>query len=384
MSNRQQTHRKHRKRGTGQVQLLPSGRFRARINFEGHRIAAPSTFDTRMDADAWLRRANREIANGTFQPPEKIRKTSTVQTLHDYAETWIKQRDLKPRTRSEYEGLIKRHVKETIGAKQLSDITPAQVRDWHSQCCPDRPRTRAAAYALVKSIFNTAVADDLIGSNPCRIKGASTARRETRTKLPTVDQLATLTVAMDEKYRAVIPLAAWCGLRSGEIAALTRSDIDIDAQKVDVNRAAVTLPGKGRQIASTKTEGSIRTVSIPEVVLPIIEQHLDDHVGVKQDSLLFSSPTDPARPVPAETLRNHWLKARAAAGVPELRLHDLRHFAGTTAAQSGATLAEVMARLGHKSAATALRYQHASPKRDAAIAAGLSDLATVTPIRAKA
>ena len=74
--------------------------------------------------------------------------------------------------------------------------------------------------------------------------------------------------------------------------------------------------------------------------------------------------------------------AREAAGRPDLRFHDLRHTGAVLAAATGATLAELMARLGHSTVAAAMRYQHAAADRDKAIAEALSKLATVTPITA--
>jgi integrase len=76
--------------------------------------------------------------------------------------------------------------------------------------------------------------------------------------------------------------------------------------------------------------------------------------------------------------------AREAAGRPDLRFHDLRHTGAVLAAATGATLAELMARLGHSTAGAALRYQHEAAERDKVIAAALSELAsaTVTPITA--
>ena len=74
--------------------------------------------------------------------------------------------------------------------------------------------------------------------------------------------------------------------------------------------------------------------------------------------------------------------ARKTAGRDDLRFHDLRHTGAVLAAATGATLAELMARLGHSTVTAAMRYQHAAADRDKAIAAALSKLATVTPITA--
>ncbi|WP_157011436.1 tyrosine-type recombinase/integrase, partial [Mycobacterium celatum] len=76
------------------------------------------------------------------------------------------------------------------------------------------------------------------------------------------------------------------------------------------------------------------------------------------------------------TLNRHWYRARAAAGRDDLRFHDLRHSGAVLAAATGATLADLMARLGHSTPAAAMRYQHAAQGRDKAIAELLSKLAT--------
>ncbi len=75
------------------------------------------------------------------------------------------------------------------------------------------------------------------------------------------------------------------------------------------------------------------------------------------------------------TIYRYWYAAREAAGRPDLRVHDLRHTGAVLAAQTGATLAELMARIGHSTPQAALRYQHAARGRDAKIAAALSELA---------
>jgi integrase len=72
------------------------------------------------------------------------------------------------------------------------------------------------------------------------------------------------------------------------------------------------------------------------------------------------------------SLYKPWYRARENVGLPDLRWHDLRHFAGTTAAQTGATLAEVQGRLGHRTVQAVMRYQHAASGRDAEIADAMS------------
>jgi integrase len=109
--------------------------------------------------------------------------------------------------------------------------------------------------------------------------------------------------------------------------------------------------------------------------MPLVHEHLIEHTARGRDALLFSAAGDPARHLVPSALYRVFYPARKAAGLPDLRFHDLRHNGATLAAATGATLAELMARLGHSSPSAALRYQHAVADRDQAIADALSKIA---------
>ena len=104
--------------------------------------------------------------------------------------------------------------------------------------------------------------------------------------------------------------------------------------------------------------------------MPAVKDHLRKHVRPAQDALVFRAATG-GHLAPASLYRVYY-PAREAAGRPDLRFHDLRHTGATLAAVSGATLAELMARLGHSTPAAAMRYQHAAADRDKVIAEALS------------
>lgn len=127
-------------------------------------------------------------------------------------------------------------------------------------------------------------------------------------------------------------------------------------------------------MGTPKSAAGIRDVAIPPHLWPVLDDHLRDFVASGPDALLFPSVHDPTVQAHSNTIRRHWLKARDAAGRPDLRVHDLRHTGAVLAAQTGATLAELMARIGHSTPQAALRYQHAARGRDTEIAAALSAL----------
>jgi len=108
-------------------------------------------------------------------------------------------------------------------------------------------------------------------------------------------------------------------------------------------------------------------------MLPMLEEHLANHVEPGCDSLLF--PNEGGGHIQPSSFYRHWYRAREQAHRPELRFHDLRHSGAVWAAATGASLAELMPRLGHSTPGAAMRYQHAAKGRDHEIAASLSKLA---------
>jgi len=308
-----------------------------------------------------------DLECGAWLPP------SSSITFAAYAETWLRERSVKPRTREHYRQLLDHRILPTFGAVSVSRITPAAVRDWYGSLPSATPTLRAHTYALLKVICSTAVTDDLLPANPCRIRGASQAKRATRTEPATLDELAVLVDAMPERFRVMTLLAAWCGLHFGELTELRGRDIDTKNGVIKVRRAAVRVENR-TVVDSPKSRAGIRDVNIPPHLLPAVRAHVLAS-GAGRDGLLFPSATDPAAHLSHATLYLAFHPARADAGRPDLRWHDLRHTAAILAASTGATLAELMARLGHSTPSAALVYQHAVKDRDQQIAAALSALA---------
>ena len=282
-------------------------------------------------------------------------------------------RDLKPRTRAHYRHLLDSRLLPTFADVPLRRIDPAMVRKWHAAQDATTPTSRAHAYALLKAILATAVSDDLIEANPCRIRAAGSSKRVRTIRPATLAEVAALVEAMPSRYRAMTLLAAWCGLRFGELTELRRSDLDLEHGVVRVQRAVVRVNGQAL-VGTPKSDAGTRDVAIPPHLLPVLADHLRaGHAESAPGGLLFPAPS--GGHLPSSSLYWHFYQAREAAGRPDLRWHDLRHTGAVLAAATGATLAELMARLGHTTAGVAMRYQHAAADRDQAIARELSRLA---------
>ncbi|MFV0464158.1 MAG: tyrosine-type recombinase/integrase [Nostocoides sp.] len=150
--------------------------------------------------------------------------------------------------------------------------------------------------------------------------------------------------------------------------------MDLRNKRVKVARGVVRAGGEFI-VGPPKSDAGVRDVAIPPHLVPMVKKHLADHTAAGADALLFPAAADSDAHMAPSTLYKVYYPARKAAGRPDLRWHDLRHTGAVLAAQTGATLAELMGRLGHSTPGAAMRYQHAAADRDAEIAKRLSKLA---------
>jgi integrase len=366
-----------RTKGTfGSVEKERNGRYRARYyGPDGRRYRAPTLFLTKRDARAWLTLRHSDIIRKAWEPPDAERPVTHKLTFATYAEQWLAERDLKDRTREHYRKLLdQRLLKAPFALLPLASITSEDIRSWHAKFDTKTPTMRAHSYGLLRTIMGAAASDGKISANPCVIRGAGSARRVHKIRPATLDELGIITDEMPDEYRAMILLASWCALRFGELAELRRMDLDMRDEVIRVRRGVVRVNGGAFRVTTPKSDAGIRDVSIPPHLLPALEDHLSKYVGKERDSLLFPARHGNQHLAPA-TLNRWFYKARDKAHRPDLRFHDLRHSGAVLAAATGATLAELMARLGHSTPAAAMRYQHAAQGRDREIAALLSKLA---------
>lgn len=357
-------------RGFGRIRRLPSKRYQASyVGLDGVRHVAPSTFEAKQDAERWLSAEHALLAADEWRPPT-ARKAAKVATFGEYAEKWMTRRELKPRTREHYRSLLDRQLLPHLGDVPLKSLDSEKVRDWYADLDPTRPTLRAHAYGLLRTILHTAVDDEKITINPCRIRAAGTTRRVVKVKPATLTELESIAAAMPGKYRALLLISAWCALRFGEATELRRRDLDLKNGVIRVRRGVVRAGGNVL-IGDPKSAAGSRDIAIPPHLLPMLRDHLDAMPMRGRDALIFPAADGTSHLAPA-TLYGVFYPARQAAGRPDLRWHDLRHTGAVLAAQTGATLAELMGRLGHSTPQAALRYQHAAQGRDAEIARRLS------------
>jgi integrase len=359
-----------KKRRFGRVRKLPSGRFQARYQDpDGIDRPAPNTFATKTDADRWLTAVEADMNRGTWRSPDlgRIR-------LGDYLEEWIDQRPgLRPRTTDLYRWLANKHIAPALGNYFLNDITPGRVRAWRAELLAAgiSDTMTAKAYRLLRAVLNTAFDDELIRRNPCRIAGAGTEHPAER-PVATVDQVIRLADIVPQRLRALILLAAFTSLRYGELVAWRRRDFESRCKSLTVRATLVERQDGSITFGPPKTEAGLRTVTIPAAIRPDVRIHLTHFVADKPDALVFTGVTGAALRRSNFQRTSRWTESVAAVGLPCFHFHDLRHTGNTLASRTGASLADLMARMGHASTRAAKIYQHTNHERDGHIADALS------------
>ncbi len=348
-------------------------RYKVRWWSDGRRVEKWAR--TQEEARALKLQAEQDSLEGVVFDPRPARRV-----LNDYFDEWLERRLVKGRplrlsTKDGYRKLWRRQIEQTLGKKQLRSINIEAVNKWHDGVTAASGLGQAAkAYRTLRAVMRTAEAEQVIRSCPCRIRGGGQEYPEERPLVPTAMVLQ-LADAIDERLSAIVMLAGFASLRTGESLGLRRRDVNLLHATVDVFGQSQEISGKQVFVDHTKTDAGRRTVAIPRVVVDVLDEHLARFVAPAADALLFTSEVTGA-PLTRGVLSENWRPAVATVGAPEgLRIHDLRHHAATMAARTpGITLKELMARIGHSTPHAALRYQHAAAERDRAVASYLDDV----------
>ena len=350
----------------GHVDRRPSGQWRARFTDpEGRRRS--KSFNTVTDARVWLSGQRTDIVRQDWRAPELASRT-----VAEYAEAYLARSEIKESTRALYESVWANHLEKEWGPIKVGNATPTNVRAWHAMAGKSlRPTALAQAYRLLRGILNVAVQDDVLKSNPCRIKSAGVVKPAVAARSLTVPEVLAIAEEIPPRYKALVMVLAFGGLRFGEATALRRRDVS-DA-RLTVERTCRYIHGAWT-VGPPKTEAGRRTVTLPGSVATLLETHLADFVADDPDALVFGTAS-------GQFVQNHnfgatFSRAVKRCGLPHTRVHWLRHTGATLAASTGATTKELMHRLGHASSAAALVYQHAVSERDGEIARALDAMVT--------
>lgn len=362
------TNTRSRTSGFGHVERLESGRWRARYTGPDG-LRRSQSFLTKTDARRWLATAQADIVRKAWRAPEGGQRT-----VGAYAVDYFSRSDLRSSTKELYESVWRTHLQDTWARVPVGDVTTQRVRQWHEVAAKAvKPTALVQAYRLLRALLNVAVADEVIATNPCRLRAAGVQKAARPSRSLTVREVHALAEQVPQRYVALILTLAFGGLRFGEATALRRRDVSIDGTSLTIARS-VRRVGGSWLVGEPKTGAGRRTVTLPASVAARLLRHLDTYVGTGEDALVFGTRT--GNFLAGSNFNATFHRAVQACELNPVRVHELRHTGATLAAATGASTAELMHRLGHASPAAALIYQHATTHRDAEIARALDALVT--------
>jgi integrase len=277
---------------------------------------------------------------------------------------------LDPSSRLRDFATYRNHIEPAFGAVPIASINHLAVRQWVAKLSTSglAPATVHKAYQVLSKILRSAVDADLLVGSPCdRVPLPRIERNEMRFLDP--DGVARLANAIDPRYRALVLLGAYGGLRSGELFALRRERLNLVEGRVDVAETAVEVAGHFH-FGPPKTRAGRRSVPLPRFVVDELAAHVAD---IASSDLVFHAPE--GGPIRASLFRRRtWEPAVDKAGLAPLRPHDLRHTAVALWIAAGASAHEVARRACHTSSSVVLdRYGHLLPHAEERVTKALDN-----------
>lgn len=356
------------KSGLGSYRKLPSGNWQLRYTApDGVRRTARSTFKTKALAELELLRIRNEIESGTWRvdhTPQANGVDPKSLTLRELAQIWrdqrvtVKGKPLSPNTLDGYQKYVEVTLKPFTD-KKIREITTQQIETWRAPEFKRAPNQTVKAYKHLLQLMTWAQRRAWIASNPCTIE-RGTAYTPSEPPIPKREQAQIMLDVAPGAYKALLAFSIYGGLRKGEILELRKKDIEIIDNGSEtwviahVSRAVIW--DKTKAIVTTpKTAAGVRSVQLHLDATPIIVEHLRN-VAIHPDAMLFPKAPGVEEHWSEHQMNPTWKKIRAQAGFP-YRFHSTRSFHLTYFGITGASIAELMDRGGHRDIKTAMRYQ---------------------------
>ena len=367
--------------GSGSIRQRSDGRWEARLTLghdegTGKRKTLSIYGSTQKEVKQKLTEKLRQLDTNSYIADDK-------RTVAQYLDTWFEEfiaPTQKPYTVTSYKGIIENHLKPNIGAVRLCDLTTEQVQKMVRKLVNEgkAPKTIKNVLTVLNSALEQAVKAQTIQRNPARYAKLPAVRVKEIHPLTPSEIVAFVGAAQGSVYYAPLMCCLFLGLREGEALGLAWEHIDFERCKATICQQLQKEKNKGGQfyIQQGTKNGKSRVLDVPEFLLEVLAEEKNKQLRARmaagpawcnQWNLCFTDAL--GRPIKALTLWKHCKRIAANIGLPELRVHDLRHTNATLALVNGDDLKTVQANLGHATAAFTLqRYVHASEqmKRESA------------------
>lgn len=321
-------------------------------------------FDTKRDAKEWERDFLCRYAD------------DLTMTFEQFFEVYAEDRRprLKLNTWLQKESVVMTKIMPYFGSKPMNEIASRDIIRWQNELIQGKNKMgRPYSGTYLKTIHNqlTAIfthAHKLYGLkiNPATKAGSMGQKNADEMSFWTRDEYrAFAEVAIhDSRYYYAFEVLYWCGIRLGELLALTEHDIDFKKKTIRISRSYQRIRGED-VITDPKTKKSKRTIAIPDALCMELRQYIAIQYGYEPGDRLF--------PLSKSKLAEFLKKTAKAAGIKPIRVHDVRHSHVSHLIELGYTAVAIAERLGHESIEITFRYAHLFPQKQEEMANRLND-----------
>ena len=273
---------------------------------------------------------------------------------------------------------MKNHIIETkllpyFGKLKISSITPQQIISWQNELLNYKDDKRKAyspvylktVHNQLSAIFNHAVRYYNLRENPCTKAGSMGKKKNREMLFWAKEEYLKFADAMMAKPMSfyAFEMLYWCGIREGELLALTPADFDFEKGTVTINKSYQRL--KGQDVITTpKTEKSNRTITMPQFLTDEIQDYLKMQYDIGEDDRMFT--------ITKSYLHREIDRGSKETGVKRIRIHNLRHSAISILIDMGFSATAIADRVGHESIDITYNYAHLFPSKQKEMAEKLN------------
>lgn len=331
-------------------------------------------FATKKEATAALNDLIYEFNKGTWIQPRNI-------LVKDFANEWLKnyKHQLRETTAEQYETKVRKWIIPILGDFKVQELKPIHAQMFSRKLLDSSMSSTAhKTYAIAKFMFKHAVDLEVIPKNPLANVSIKEQKRQVITwSFEELKHFLEIVKKHDSFYYGVFAIAAYTGLRKGEVLGLRRIDVDFESGKLNIKQGLIETKEKGVQIGDLKTPASYRQVAIDSFVISILKEQINKNNIMKmkfgseyRDQGIIFCHLDGVVYRPS-SLNRPFRKFIELSGVPYIRFHDMRHTHATLLLELNVNPKVVSDRLGHSSVKITLdTYTHTSHE----IQSGAADL----------
>jgi integrase len=350
---------KRRSKGEGTIYQRPDGLWVAQITLpEGKRRTKYSK--DQKSAREWLLLKRKELSDGTITDPTKI-------TVSEFLDKWYEtvKPKLRTSTQTVHESMIRNHIKPEIGSIRLTQLNAIHIQNLYTLKLKTlSKRSVKYIHTIIHQMLDQAVKWNILVRNVSNSVSSPAPDKKPVEPLTQSQVKQLLEALKNDRLYAFYVVALGCGLRRGELLALTWDCVDLDAGTITVKKSLQQVKGEGLVSGEPKSKSAYRTVSMPEFVIDALVKQ----VKVVESPYVFC--TSRGTPFSPRNVVRHFKKVLKSAGLPEsIRLHDLRHTFVSFMLSQNVPPKDVQVLAGHADFSTTMNiYGHLMPgaREDAA------------------